>query len=158
MVDTIGGLEGIGLRFHLEDQIDDVLERQIVSVRAMPAAPSQVITHSFLGNAGERVIDGIDAPPGELAVGLDRRFGLQHVPPVRQAWVVDLQDEAGGHHRPVLLTQRVRQSEQEFVLGAVVLVEDEMVEPAGREDRDECFVDLGTRPLDRRLESCRADG
>ena len=65
-----------GLRFHLEDQIDDVLERQIVSVRAMPAAPAQVITHSFLGNAGERVIDGIDAPPGELAVGLDRRFGL----------------------------------------------------------------------------------
>src|SRR6266404_1161827 len=83
LVAHIGGLEGIGLRLHLEDQIDDVLERQIMGVRAVPAAPAQVIAHAFLGNADERVIDRVDAPPGELAIGLDRGFGLQHIPPVR---------------------------------------------------------------------------
>jgi hypothetical protein len=82
LVPHIGGLEGIGLRLHLEDQIDDVLERQIVGVRAMLAAPTQVIAHALLGNAGERVIDGVDPPPGELTIGLDRGFGLQHDPPV----------------------------------------------------------------------------
>ena len=40
LVPHIGGLEGIGLRLHLEDEIDDVLERQIVGVRPMPAAAS----------------------------------------------------------------------------------------------------------------------
>ena len=53
--------------------------------------------HAFLGNASECVIDGSDAPPGELAIGLDRGFRLQHVPPVGQARIVDLQDETGRH-------------------------------------------------------------
>jgi hypothetical protein len=82
LVPHIGGLEGIGLRPHREDEIDDVLERQIMGVRAMPAAPAQMIAHALLGNAGERVVDGIDTQPGELAIGRDRGFGLQHVPPV----------------------------------------------------------------------------
>ena len=72
LVPHIGGLEGIGLRLHLEDQVDDVLERQIMGVRAMPAAPAQVIAHAFRGNAGERVVDGVDAPPGELAIAAMR--------------------------------------------------------------------------------------
>jgi hypothetical protein len=37
-----GGLEGIGLRLHLEDQIDDVLERQVVGVR-----PCQLLRHKW---------------------------------------------------------------------------------------------------------------
>ena len=32
LVPHVGGLEGIGLRLHLDDQIDDVLERQVVGV------------------------------------------------------------------------------------------------------------------------------
>ena len=119
---------------------------------AMPAAPTQVIAHALLGNAGERVVDGIDAPPGELAIGRDRGFGLQHVPPVGQARVIDLQDETGRHHRPVFLAQCVGQGEQEFVLGLVVFVEDEVVEPAGRQNRDERLLDRRTRVPDRRLE------
>jgi hypothetical protein len=38
LVPHIGGLEGIGLRLDLEDQIDDVLEREIVGVGPMLAA------------------------------------------------------------------------------------------------------------------------
>ena len=78
LVSDVACLEGIGLRPHLQDQIDDVLERQVVGVRPMPAAPAQVVAHLLLGNADKRVVDGIDAQPGEFAVGLDRRFGLQH--------------------------------------------------------------------------------
>jgi len=38
------------------------------------------------------VVDGIDASPSEFCPrGLDRRFGLQHVPPAWQAGIVDLQ-------------------------------------------------------------------
>ena len=65
LVPHIGGLEGIGLRLHLEDQVDDVLERQIMGVRPVPAAPAQVIAHAFLRNAGERVVDRLEAPPRE---------------------------------------------------------------------------------------------
>jgi len=38
LVPHVAGLEGIGLRLHLEDQIDDMLERQVVGVRPVPAA------------------------------------------------------------------------------------------------------------------------
>src|SRR6516165_1616361 len=90
LVPHIGGLEGIGLRLHLKDQIDDVLERQVVRVRPVPAAPAQMVAHFFFGNAGQRVVDGVDAQSRELAVCLDRWFRFQHVPPVRQAGIVDL--------------------------------------------------------------------
>jgi len=43
LVPDIAGLEGIGLRLHFEDQVDDVLERQVVRVRPVPAAPAQVV-------------------------------------------------------------------------------------------------------------------
>ena len=36
LVPHVAGLEGIGLRLHLEYQVDDVLERQVVGVRPMP--------------------------------------------------------------------------------------------------------------------------
>jgi len=51
LVSHVASLEGVGLRLHLEDQIDDVLERQVVGVRPMPAAPAQVVAHLLLGNA-----------------------------------------------------------------------------------------------------------
>ena len=152
LVPHVAGLEGIGLRLHLEYQVDDVLERQVVGVRPMPAAPAQVVAHLLLGNADKRVVDGIDAQPGKFTIGLDRRFRLQHVPPVGQAGVVDLQYEPCRHHRPIFLAQGVGQSEQELFLGLVVFIEDEVVEPARCEHRDERLLDGGARALNRGLE------
>ena len=43
LVPHIGGLEGVGLRLHLEDQIDDVLDRQVVGVRP----PCQLPQHKW---------------------------------------------------------------------------------------------------------------
>jgi hypothetical protein len=148
-VSDVACLEGIGPRPHLEDQIDDVLERQVVGMRPVPAVPAQVVAHLLLGNADESVVDGIDAQPGESAIGLDRWFRLQHVPPVGQAGVVDLQYEPRHHHRPIFLAQCIGQSEQELFLGLVVFIEDKMAEPAGCEHRDERLLDLGTRAFDR---------
>ena len=65
--------------------------------------------------------------------GIIRGFRLQHIPPVGEAGVVDLQDKPGRHHRAIFLMHRVGQGEQEFLLGRVVFVEDEMVEPARRQ-------------------------
>ena len=42
LVPHVGSLEGIGLRLHLEDQVDDVLERQVVGVR-----PCQLPQHRW---------------------------------------------------------------------------------------------------------------
>ena len=40
LVPHIGRLERISLRLHVEDQIDDVLEWQIMGVRPVPATPA----------------------------------------------------------------------------------------------------------------------
>jgi hypothetical protein len=66
--------------------------------------------------------------------------------------VVDLQYKPGVDHRPVFLVQGIRQGEQKFFLGPVVFVEDEVVEPAGREHGHKRFLDIGARTSDRRLE------
>jgi hypothetical protein len=58
LVPHVAGLEGIGLRPDIEDQVDDVLKRQVMGVRPVPAAPTQVVAHLLLGNADKRVVDG----------------------------------------------------------------------------------------------------
>ena len=60
LVPHIGGLEGIGLRLHLEDQIDDVLERQIMGVRAVPAAPAQMIPDAVLRQPAQSMVQRLD--------------------------------------------------------------------------------------------------
>jgi hypothetical protein len=66
--------------------------------------------------------------------------------------VVDLQYEPCRHHRPIFLAQGVGQCEQELFLGLVVFIEDEVVEPARCEHRDERLLDGGARALNRGLE------
>jgi hypothetical protein len=48
--------------------------------------------------------------------------------------------------------QGIGQSKQEFFLGLVVFVEDEVVEPAGCEHRDKRLLDIGARAIDRGIE------
>src|SRR5262245_55797254 len=94
LMSHVAGLEGIGLRLNRENQIDDVFQRQVVSMRTVPAAPTKVVTHLLFRNADERVIDCFDAQLGELAVLFHGRLGLDHVPPVGKARIVDLQHES----------------------------------------------------------------
>src|SRR5262245_13660463 len=94
LMSHVAGLEGIGLRLNRENQIDDVFQRQVVSMRTVPAAPTKVVTHLLFRNADERVIDCFGAQLGELAVLFHGRLGLDHVPPVGKARIVDLQHES----------------------------------------------------------------
>src|SRR5262249_35805155 len=68
LMSHVAGLEGIGLRLNRENQINDVFQRQVVSMRTVPAAPTEVVTHLLFRNADERMIDYFDAQLGELAV------------------------------------------------------------------------------------------
>ena len=51
LVADIAGLEAVGLRVHLEDEIDDVLHRNVMRMRAVPAAPAEMVAHRVLGDA-----------------------------------------------------------------------------------------------------------
>ena len=142
LVAHVGRLERIALRLDLQHQVDDVLERQVVGVRAVPGPPAQVIAHAVFRNSLQRMVDGIDAQPGELvAILLDAERRLEHVPPVDQAGIVDLQDEAGVHDRQIFLAQRVGEREDELLVGLVVFVVDEVIEPARRDHAEERLVD-----------------
>ncbi len=49
IVAGIGRLDGIGARFNFENQIGDVLERHVVFVRPVVAAPAHVKTNALFG-------------------------------------------------------------------------------------------------------------
>src|SRR5215470_14047550 len=132
LMSHVAGLEGIGLRLNRENQIDDVFQRQVVSMRTVPAAPTEVVTHLLFRNADERVIDCFGAQLGELAVLFHGRLGLDHVPPVGKARIVDLQHETRRNHRAVFFAHGLSQGEQKLFIGVVVFIENKMVEPARR--------------------------
>ena len=72
LVARIGGLELIGAHVHLQHEIDDVLHRHVEGMRAVPAAPADVIARAFRRDAPERVVEGVDAhlrPRAILRVG-----------------------------------------------------------------------------------------
>ena len=137
LVTHVAGLETVCLRAHFKHQIDDLLERQVVRMRAVPGAPAEMVAHAILRNAGKRVIERVDADFHTPPIFGDARLRLDHIPCIRQTRIVDLQDEAGIDHRAVLIAQRVRYREHEFFLSRVVFVEDVMIEPACREHADE---------------------
>jgi hypothetical protein len=101
-----------------------------------------VISDPVVRNSFERVIDGVDAELGELAIVRDADGGLEHVPPVDQPGIIDLQDKSGIDDRPVLFAQRLGQGEDELLVAAVVFVVDEMVEPARSDHAEERLLDL----------------
>ena len=68
LVAHIGGLDRIGAGLHLQDQVDDVLERRVGDVRHVPAAEADVIADAVLRDAFERVVERLDAQLGPFAI------------------------------------------------------------------------------------------
>src|SRR5262249_49158091 len=66
---------------------------------------------------------------------------------------VNLQDKACLDDRSVLVAHRIGERVDEFLIGPVVLVIDEMVEPPRRERGNESLVHCDARARDRRLEA-----
>ena len=63
LMSHVAGLEGIGLCLNRENQIDDVFQRQVVSMRTVPAAPTEVVTDLLFRNADERA-----KPPSTVSI------------------------------------------------------------------------------------------
>src|SRR5215470_15329500 len=51
LVADIAGLDHIGLRLHLEQEIDDILQRDVALMRSVPAAPANMEANAILGNS-----------------------------------------------------------------------------------------------------------
>src|SRR3984957_2175519 len=111
-----------------------------MSVRAMPTAPAKMVTHAILGNPGERVVQRIDADLEIAAIVSNARLRLDHVPGCHDTGIVDLQDKSGVDDSAIFLAHRVGQSEHEFLFVPIMLVVDEMIEPARREHADESLL------------------
>jgi len=56
LVPDVCRLEGVGLCLHPERDVDDVLEGDVVDMRAVPAAPAPVIAHFLRRDAGEGMV------------------------------------------------------------------------------------------------------
>ena len=53
-------LEQVALRVHAQHDVDNVRHRNVVDVRAVPAAPAEMIADLLLRDAGHRMIERLD--------------------------------------------------------------------------------------------------
>ena len=101
LVAGVGGLDRVARGADAEDDVDDVLERNVVAVRAVEAPPADVQPHLLARDAAQGVVDRVDAQRGVLAVVAHAHVRI-HLPAVGQVRVVDLQQKPGGDDRLVL--------------------------------------------------------
>ena len=78
-------------------------------MRPVPAAPTDVITNAIFGQSAKRVIERINTHPAKFLELLKRRLGIDHVPVVGQAGIVNLE-----YHRFLRLLVRLSTLLQPF--------------------------------------------
>ena len=122
LVAGIRHLDAIGAGLHPQHQIDDVLERQVGDVRRVKAAPADVIADAVLRQAGDGVVERVDAHRGPFAILRQLGGGKRHVVHVGQKRVVDLHHQPGIDYRLVFLAQRLGELEQELLVVLVIFV------------------------------------
>src|SRR5690348_5189003 len=101
LVAWVRGLDRIAARAHLEDDVDDVPERNVALVRSVEAAPADVQPDLLAGDVAKRVIERVD-PKLRIAPVLRDAHLRIHLPAVGQVGIVDLQEEAGVDDCPIL--------------------------------------------------------
>ena len=125
-------LDRVVPRPYLQHEVDDLGQRRVERVGAVPASPADVVADTILRDALERVVERVDTHLGPPTVVLDRPAQRQdRVVLVHEHGVVDLQEEPGVHDRPVLVSQRVRHREDELLVRLVVAI----VEPVDARGR-----------------------
>ena len=67
-VTRIGAFDHVGPDLHLEDEVDDVLERHVGGVRSGPASPTDVIPHAIGGQPFDRLIEHLHVQGQPFAV------------------------------------------------------------------------------------------
>src|SRR5713226_9859968 len=68
LVPGIRSLNRIGIRPHLQDNIHDISERDVVFVRTMIAAPAGVKAYLFRRNVSQGMVERVDAKFGILSI------------------------------------------------------------------------------------------
>ena len=71
LVARIGSFDDKCADFHAEDEIDDVLERNVAGMRPRPTAPADVIADALKRQTGNRLVENIDLQRQPFAVLLE---------------------------------------------------------------------------------------
>src|SRR5579872_3456741 len=151
VVARIRGLHRVSARFYLQHQIHQVLQGQVVSVRTMPAPPADVIAHAVLWEASKSMVHRLYSHLSESPVLLNGRPRHEHVVGVRQRRIVDLKNETGVHNGFVFVLHGVRESKKVLFVGWVILIVEEMLQPAWSQHAHEGLLRLRFRRRQRRL-------
>ena len=84
------GLEGESADLGAQDFLDDIRKGHVGNVRAVPGAPADMQARLFLGQAGDGIIEHIDALANETTEVLHGRLGIDLVPSLGQVGRVEL--------------------------------------------------------------------
>ena len=84
------GLEGESSDLGTQDFLDDVRKGHVGNVRSVPGAPADMQARLFLGQAGDGIIEDVDALADKTAEVLHRRLRVDLVPSLGQVGRVEL--------------------------------------------------------------------
>lgn len=101
-VPNVSGFDGIGLRLDAKHHIHDVPQGNVSRMWAVPTAPADVIADTILWNVLKCTIQSLDAQHRVMLVFLNGWMWIKHVPSVREARIVELQDKAGIDNWPCI--------------------------------------------------------
>ncbi len=147
----VGRLEQIGLRIDRQQHLHDVRERNVVSVRPVPAAPAQVVSNPLRRDVAQSVIEGFHAQRTVALVRLQSHLDADSIPERREPCVVDLEEESRLRDRFVLDAHGVRERKHELFLRRVILVLTPGLEARGSRRREEGIAGRGA--ADGRLQA-----
>jgi len=119
LVAHVRSLDGIRLRLDLEDNIGDVAQGDIVDMRPMATAPTEVQAHVVFRQTREGVVNRLYQHFDVLTV-LRHGHIWEELPGGRELRLVNLEDEAGVGDCLVLLAQGLSGSEEESLLAGIV--------------------------------------
>ena len=122
LVAHVARFDRISAGVRAQHQIDDVLQRNVGGVRAVPASPANVKADAVLRQTAQRMIERLHARALEFLELSERRLGIDHVPVVGQAGIVDLQNDSGIGNRFIFVAHRLGGGEDEFLFSRVMKV------------------------------------
>src|SRR5215217_8518203 len=99
----VGGFDGVGSSVHLENEIDDVRERDVMNVRSLIVTPADVIADLILGDAFKGIVQGFHTSLSCLAKRFQRIVSELHMSAHRSIRSIDLKDVASVRNGSVLM-------------------------------------------------------
>src|SRR5215470_4797456 len=118
----IRALDHVGADLHAQDQVYDVLERDVADVRARPAAPAHMISNALRRQSLDRVVEHLHVQRHPLAILLEARRRHHAVIGGGGARIIELKDEAGIDDHLVFGAHRRADRADELLLALVVFI------------------------------------